>query len=96
MIFMSLLYSTVGLYLQVIKLYAWEPSFQQKISELRKKEVLKQRTLNILIACQEALYNIVPVVVCICVLCSLSLHAHVHTRIYVEDLYVTDISLYTT
>ncbi|XP_067942300.1 multidrug resistance-associated protein 1-like [Watersipora subatra] len=49
--------------IKVIKLYAWEPSFQRKVTLLRKSEVLRQRTLNIIRAIQDSLYNIVPVLV---------------------------------
>ena len=49
--------------MKVIKLYAWEAVFEQKIAELRQKEVTKQRTINILSAIQETITYILPVLV---------------------------------
>mgnify|MGYP001799813967 CR=1 FL=1 len=50
-------------FMKVIKLYAWEAVFEQKIAELRQKEVTKQRTINILSAIQETITYILPVLV---------------------------------
>lgn len=44
-------------------MYAWEPVFEQKIAELRRKEVVKQRTINILSAVQETITYVVPILV---------------------------------
>ena len=47
----------------MIKLYAWEPSFEKKISELRVKELKKLRLINFLHASMSFIYDVVPVVV---------------------------------
>ena len=47
----------------MIKLYAWEASFEERIGELREKEMKILKTVNILQSVQIALYDIIPLLV---------------------------------
>lgn len=47
----------------MIKLYAWEESFEKKVGKLREKEMMKLRTINMLQAVQTSLYEVVPLLV---------------------------------
>jgi hypothetical protein len=44
----------------VLKLYGWEPSFQEKVLEFRKKELDNLKTIAYLNACTVFVWTLVP------------------------------------
>ncbi|XP_067934559.1 ATP-binding cassette sub-family C member 2-like [Watersipora subatra] len=53
--------------IKIIKLYAWEPAFQTKICELRKKEIHTEMKLSMLGCVFHVIYAIIPILVTIVV-----------------------------
>ena len=51
---------------QVLKLYAWEPYFEEKLFEIRKKETDNLRIFWMLVAASNVLWICTPFVVSLC------------------------------
>lgn len=48
---------------QILKLYAWEPSFQASVGEIREKELSSVRTINLINALSHLCWFLLPFVV---------------------------------
>ena len=48
---------------QILKLYAWEPSFQQSVTEVREKELVHVRNINVINALTYISWFLMPFLV---------------------------------
>ncbi|XP_052772990.1 multidrug resistance-associated protein 1-like isoform X2 [Mya arenaria] len=51
--------------IKVLKLYAWEPSFEKKVLEIRNKELAVLKRMSYLNACTTFMWTVAPVLVCL-------------------------------